>query len=89
MNKILSNLLFNRKARRKLIDNGTKTAVLQSEDLEKDLQKLVHDFKDQVSTLVSADDSVAITIDSNQATVSMDESRLQLHIPLQLSNSCR
>ena len=79
--------LFNRKARRKLIDNGTKTAVLQSEDLEKDLQKLVHDFKDQVSTLVSADDSVAITIDSNQATVSMDESRLHLHIPLQLSSS--
>ncbi len=46
---------YNQKARRKLISNGAKTAVLQSENLEKNLQHLVKDFKDQVSTMVSAD----------------------------------
>ena len=65
--------IYNQKARRKFIRNGRKTAVLQSEDLEKDLQKLVTDFKDQVSTIVSADDSIAISIDPNKATVSLDE----------------
>ena len=55
--------IYNQKARKKLIRNGMKTAVLQSEDLEKNLQKLVTEFKDQVSTIVSADDSIAISID--------------------------
>ena len=77
---------YNQKARKKLIRNGTKTAVLQSEDLEKNLQRLVKDFKEQVSTIVSADDSIAINIESNNATVSMDDSRLQLHIPLESSS---
>ena len=78
---------YNQKARQKLISNGTKTAVLQSEHLEKNLQHLVKDFKDQVSTMVSADDNIAINIDSDKAMVSMDDSRLQLHIPLDSSIS--
>jgi hypothetical protein len=73
---------YYQKARRRLIHDGTKTAVLQSEKLEKNLQHLVKDFKDQVSTMVSADDNIVINIDS---TVSLDDSRLQLHIPLESS----
>ena len=79
--------IYNQKARKKLIRNGMTTAVLQSEDLEKNLQKLVTEFKDQVSTIVSADDSIAISIEPNKATVSLDEDRLQLHIPLQPNNT--
>jgi hypothetical protein len=74
---------YNQKARRRLIHNGTKNAVLQSDQLEKNLQHLVKEFKDQVSTIVSADDNMAINIDSDKATVSLDDSRLQLHIPLE------
>ena len=61
--------------------------MLQSEHLEKNLQHLVKDFKDQVSTMVSADDNIAINIDSDKAMVSMDDSRLKLHIPLDSSIS--
>jgi len=65
-----------------LIRNGIKTAVLHSEDVENDLQRIINNFKDQVSTIVSADASIAINIDSGKATVSLDDSRLNLHIPL-------
>ena len=78
---------YNRKARRNLIRNGAKTAVLQSEDVEKDLQRIMNNFKDQVSTIVSADDSIAINIDTDKATVSLDDSRLHLHIPLSSSST--
>jgi hypothetical protein len=78
---------YNQKARRKLIFNGTKPAVFQSENLEQNLQHLVTDFKVQASTMVSADDSIAINIDSDKAMVSMDDSRLQLHVPLESSMS--
>ncbi len=43
---------YNQKARKKLICNGTATAVLQSEEIEKDLQHLVKTFKDRVPTNV-------------------------------------
>jgi hypothetical protein len=58
---------------------------LLPQDVEKDLQRIVTDFKDQISTIVSADDSIAINIESDKATVSLDDSRLQLHIPLESS----
>ena len=61
--------------------NGARTAVLKSEDVEKDLQRIMNNFKDQVSTIVSADDSIAINIDTDKATVSLDESRLHLRYP--------
>ena len=77
---------YNQKARRNLIRNGIKTAVLQSEDVENDLQRIINNFKDQVSTIVSADDSIAINIESDKATVSLDDSRLNLHIPLSSSS---
>jgi len=64
-----------------------KTAVLHSEDLEKDLQNLVTEFKNQVSNIISADDNIAINIESDKTTVSMDDSQLQLHIPLQPNSS--
>jgi hypothetical protein len=49
------------------------------------LQHLVKNFKEQVSTIVS-DDSVTINIESNKAILSMDDSQLQVHIPLQSSS---
>ena len=70
-----------------MIRNGIKTAVLQSEDVEIDLQRIKNNFKDQVSTIVSADDSIAINIESDKATVSLDDSRLYLHIPLSSSTT--
>ena len=73
---------YNQKARRNLIRNGAKTAVLQSEDVEKDLQRIMNNFKYQVSTIASVDDSIAINIETDKATVSLDYSRLHLHIPL-------
>jgi len=78
---------YNQKARRNLIRNGIKTAVLQSEDVEIDLQRIINNFEDQVSTIVSADDSIAINIESDKATVSLDDSRLYLHIPLSSSTT--
>ena len=78
---------YNQKARRNLIHNDAKTAVLQSEDVEKDLQRIMNNFKDQVSTIVSADDSIAINIESDKATVSLDDSRLHFHIPLSSSTT--
>ena len=45
---------YNQKARRNLIRNGINTAVLQSEDVEIDLQRIINNFEDQVSTIVSA-----------------------------------
>jgi len=78
---------YNQKDRRNLIRNGVKTAVLQSQDVEKDLQRIVTDFKDQISTIVSADDSIAINIESDKATVSLDDSQLHLHIPLPSSTT--
>jgi len=77
---------YNKKARKNL-SYGTKTAVLHSEDLEKDLQNLVTEFKNQVSNIISVDDNIAINIESDKATVSMDDSQLQLHIPLQPTSS--
>ena len=65
---------YNQKARKKLIRNGTTTAVLHSEEIEKDLQHLVKNFKDQVSTIVS-DDSVAINIASDKVILSLDDSQ--------------
>ena len=59
---------YNHKARRNLIRNGAQTAVLQSEVVKKDLQRIMNNFKDQVSTIVSADDSIAINIDTDKAT---------------------
>ena len=70
-----------------MIRNGIKTAVLQSEDVEIDLQRIKNNFKDQVSTIVSADDSIAINIESDKATVSLDDSRLYLYIPLSSSTT--
>ena len=67
--------------------NGARTAVLKSEDVEKALQRIMNNFKDQVSTIVSADDSIAINIDADKATVSLDDSRLHLHIPLSSSST--
>ncbi len=69
-----------------MIRNGIKTAILQSEDVENDLQRIINNFKNQVSTIVSADDSIAINIESDKATVSLDDSRLNLHIPLSSSS---
>ena len=76
---------YNQKARRNLIRNDAKTAILQSEDVEKDLQRIMNNFKDQVSTIVSADDSIAINIETDKSTVSLDDSRVHLHIPLSSS----
>ncbi len=78
---------YNQEARRNLIRNGAKTAVLQSDDVEKDLQRIMDNFKDQVSSIVSADDSIAINIESRKATVSLDDSRLHLHIQLSSSTT--
>ena len=61
--------------------------ILEHQCDYRNLQKLVTEFKDQVSTIVSADDSIAISIEPNKATVSLDEDRLQLHIPLQPNNT--
>ena len=42
----------------------------------------MNNFKYQVSTIASVDDSIAINIETDKATVSLDYSRLHLHIPL-------
>ena len=56
---------------------------------QKARKKLIKRYnqKDQVSTIVS-DDSVAINIGSDKAKLSMDDSKLQVHIPLQSSLTC-
>jgi len=49
---------------------------LHLEDLKKDLQNLEKEFKNQISTIISADDDIAINIESDKAIVSMDDSQL-------------
>ena len=55
---------YNRKARHNLIRNGAKTAVLQSEDLEKDLQRIMNNLK--IKYQLSCQLMIVLQLISNQ-----------------------